>query len=135
MSVTADVETQYRTNVLSIPIQSVTTRYAKDVEKTLNEVSKIPVDDKDKEPERMDGAGRKKGAPAKPSEVVFTVVNDTAKSVKVKRGVSNNNFVEILEGLTEGQEVVSGPYKAISRDLAEDKKAKVDNSKKIPLAE
>jgi HlyD family secretion protein len=39
----------------------------------------------------------------------------------VKRGISDDNFTEILEGLTGSEEVVSGGYKAISRDLEDGK--------------
>ena len=39
--------------------------------------------------------------------------------VPVKRGLSDDNYVEIVEGLKDGQEVVSGGYKAINRDLAD----------------
>ena len=55
-------------------------------------------------------------------EVVFVVEGDKVKMVPVKRGISDDAYVEITEGLTEGQEVVSGGYKAISRELEDGKK-------------
>lgn len=42
----------------------------------------------------------------------------------VKRGISDDSHVEIVEGLNEGIEVVSGGYKAINRDLEDGKKIK-----------
>ena len=63
-------------------------------------------------------------------EVVFEVKEGKVKMAKVKRGISDDTYVEILEGLTEGQEIVSGGYKAINRELEEDKVVKVDNAKK-----
>jgi HlyD family secretion protein len=46
----------------------------------------------------------------------------------VKRGISDDSYVEITEGLKEGQEVVSGGYKAISRELEDAKKIKLGKS-------
>ena len=40
----------------------------------------------------------------------------------VKIGICDDNYWEITDGLTEGQEIVTGGYRAISRDLADGKK-------------
>jgi HlyD family secretion protein len=119
MSVTANIETRYRSNALSVPIQSVTTRLpdtnalaAADL-KGGNEVTKA-------------AAGKKPDEPAKPIEVVFVVEGDHVKQIPVKSGISDDNYVEITGGLKEGQEVVSGGYKAINRDLEDGKKVLVN---------
>ena len=39
------------------------------------------------------------------------------KLVRVKTGIQDNNYIEIKEGLKEGDEIVSGPYSAISKQL------------------
>ena len=44
--------------------------------------------------------------------------------VKVKTGVQNNTHIEIISGLSEGQEVISGPYGLVSRLLKEGMKVK-----------
>ena len=98
MSVTAEIETRSRKNVLSVPIQAVTTR--------------LP-----------------KGA-TKPSEVVFLHEGDHAKQVQVKAGISDNDHFEIIEGLSEGQPVISGGYKAVAKDLEDGKKVKTGEAKK-----
>ena len=49
--------------------------------------------------------------------------------VPVKRGISDDNYVEILEGLKEGQMAVSGGYRAINRELEEGKKVQVGEAK------
>ena len=67
---------------------------------------------------------KKPGEQPKPVEVVFLADIEKAKMSSVKRGISDENYSEILEGLQEGQEVISGGYKAISRDLEEGKKIK-----------
>ena len=55
-------------------------------------------------------------------EVVFVLDGDHAKMVPVKIGISDDNYWEITDGLTEGQEVVSGGFRAITRDLDDGKK-------------
>ena len=66
--------------------------------------------------------------------VLASMGNDgeTVKQVPVKRGISDDSFVEIIEGVTEGAEVISGGFKAINRELEDGKKVKVDNEKKQP---
>lgn len=64
-----------------------------------------------------------KGA-TKPSEVVFLHEGDHAKMVRVKAGISDNEHFEIIEGLSEGQSVISGGFKAIAKDLEDGKKVK-----------
>lgn len=125
MSVTAEVETRYRTNVLTVPIQSVTTRLPKGGvdDKQKKTVKK---DDDEDMPEKKPGL-KKQDEANKPVEVVFVTGSDTVKMLKVKRGISNDEYVEITEGLTEGQEAVSGTYKAINRELEEGKQIKRDN--------
>ena len=130
MSVTAEVETRYRTNVLAAPIQSVTTRLPKDASVGKKAVARKP-DDKDLDKDETVAAEKKKAKDApKPVEVVFEIKDNKAKVAKVKRGISDDAYVEILEGLEEGKEIVSGGYKAINRELEDDKPIKVDNAKK-----
>ena len=117
MSVTAEVETRYRTNVLCVPIQSVTTRVPKKPGET-NGIAAAGTNS------MKAGESKKASEAAKAVEVVFTLNSDEVKMVPVKRGVSDDAHVEITEGLPEGQEIVSGGYKAINRELEEGKKIK-----------
>ena len=55
-------------------------------------------------------------------EVVFLMEGDHARMVPVKIGISDDSYWEITEGLTEGQEVVSGGFKAITRELEDGSK-------------
>jgi len=151
MSCTAEVETRYRTNVLSVPIQSVTTRMPKEDKKgKTNTVAKAEgktaTADKSGPGGQTNAAvsagastnavsGRKANEPPKPDEVVFVVENGAAKMKKVKRGISDDAYVETTEGLKENEEVVSGTYKAINRELEDGKKVKVDNEKKSRTAD
>ncbi len=155
MSVTSEIETCYRTNALTVPFASVTTRPPKEKEKKpdtkLAALSDPPGTNSPKS--RANSAASKPGlAPAKTNdlaaatnapvaggtnaaasdkkskepikqvEVVFVLDSDHAKMVPVKIGISDDNYWEITDGLTEGQEVVSGGFRAITRDLDDGKK-------------
>jgi HlyD family secretion protein len=56
--------------------------------------------------------------------------NSKVKMLKVKRGISDDNYTELESGVTDGQEIVSGGFKAINRELEDGKAIKVDNNKK-----
>ncbi len=132
MSATAEIETRYRTNVLTVPIQSVTTRLPKGAadEKKKREAKK----DEEDVPEKKT-ASKKQEEANKPAEVVFVSGSDTVKTIKVKRGISDDEYVEITEGLSEGQEAISGGYKAINRELEDGKRIKRDNRPKAAREE
>ena len=129
MSVTAEVETRYRTNVVTVPIQSVTTRFPKGSEQPMEKTKGDAAKDKD-QVEFL--AGKKVRDGSKPVEVVFLKTRDTAKMVVVKRGISDDAFYEIIEGLTEGEEVITGSFKAISKELEDEKPVVLEDKKKEP---
>lgn len=123
MSVTAEIETRSRTNVLAVPIMAVTTRSAKGAEKKEKE--------KEKEPEAsLPLQKEKKDTAPKADEVVFLVNGDAAKLAIVKTGISDDSHIEVLEGLNEGQEIIAGGYAAVSRQLEDGKKIKKEEPKK-----
>ena len=115
MSVTAEIETRSRKGVLAVPIQSVTTRLPPPSAST-------PVPGKAPEP-------------VKPAEVVFALEGDHVKMIPVKTGISDSDFFEIVSGVTEGQQIVSGGYKAISKDLEDGKNVKVGTEQPKPASE
>jgi HlyD family secretion protein len=128
MSVTADIETRYRTNVLTVPIQSVTMRPPKGtVEEPKKKPEKSNEEQEDPSPE---AAARRARQTAKSEEVVFEVRDGRVHRAKVTRGISDNDHVEITSGVSEGMKIVSGGYKAINRDLQDDKEVKVENKEK-----
>jgi HlyD family secretion protein len=124
MSMNADIETETHTNVLSVPIQSVTVRMPK-----MDKKEEAP---KEGEAQLSTGKSKKKEKEEdKLAEIVFVISEGKVKAVKVKRGISNDTYVETTEGIKEGDEVVSGPFKAINKDLEDGSLVKVDN-KKLP---
>ena len=126
MSVSTEIETRYRTNALTVPIASVTTRMPKGAGKADGTNAPAGSTSASNSPALTTTnttAKKLKDAP-KPVEVVFVVEGDHAKMIPVKIGISDENYWEITEGLTDGQEVIAGGYKAISRELEDGKKIK-----------
>lgn len=124
MSCTADIETETITNVLSVPIQSVTTRMGG------------PMDGKDIGGGEEGGGNDfqqvkevKKEKISKTQEIVFLIKDGKAKKVDVETGLSNDNFIAVTKGLEGGEEVVSGSYKAISRELNDGMQVRVEEKR------
>ncbi|MBI5473205.1 MAG: efflux RND transporter periplasmic adaptor subunit [Ignavibacteriae bacterium] len=125
MSMTADIETETKSNVLAVPIQSVTTRAPK------MEGKEPPKDGQSAEFVKPGGQASASGRNNnKPNEVIFVVEGNTVKAISVKRGISNDTYVEISEGAKEEMQVVSGSYKAINRELEDGSKVKIEEAKK-----
>jgi HlyD family secretion protein len=126
MSVSATIETRTRTNVISAPIASVTTRVIKPKTKTddgakINSVSTNVIASTSSGTNSIKG-DKKSDEKNKPVDVVFVVEKDHVKTVPVKIGISDDNYWEITDGLKEGDEIVTGGYRAINRDLDDGKK-------------
>lgn len=125
MSCSVDVEVEKKENVLAVPIQSITTR-----DDDSSGMMKMNEDKKD-QPENLTTKTENKSLKKnKPKEVVFLVENGVSKKKEVKSGISNDTYIEIADGLKEGDEVVKGSFKAINKDLEEGTKVKVNNEKK-----
>jgi len=95
MSASVDIQTRTKYNIITVPIQAVTTR----ADSTENaEGIMAQADDEIK-------------------EIVFIIRNDSAIIQEVKTGIQDNKLIEIVEGLSEDLKVVTAPYSAISRKL------------------
>jgi HlyD family secretion protein len=116
MSMTADIETETKANVLSVPIQCVTIRIPKKEQKGGPQEGEAQLE-----------TGKKKKEEDKPNEVVFVVKDGQVSTIPVKRGISNDAYVEVTANGLEGQDVVTGPFKAINRDLEAGSKVRVEN--------
>lgn len=93
MSASVEIYTNEVNDVVSVPIQAVTTREEEN--------------DDDKKDDKADEV----------REVVFVHSADTVKMVDVTIGIQDDSYIEIKSGLTEGDEIVIGPYSAVSRKL------------------
>ncbi len=116
MSVTADIETEKRFNVIAVPIQAVTVRNLKK-DKSVKDASD------------ESGSGGSSKNDKDIVEVVFVVENGVAKMVPVKRGISGEMYVEIVEGLKGNEEVVVGSFKAINRELEDGVKVRIQKER------
>ncbi|HMQ47144.1 MAG TPA: efflux RND transporter periplasmic adaptor subunit [Saprospiraceae bacterium] len=102
MTASVDIRTEEESGILTIPIQAVTTREKDENKKKYK---------KEGEEENLD--------PNELMEVVFVVSADTVKMVEVNTGIQDDTYIHIVKGLQEGDEVVTGPYAVISRELKE----------------
>lgn len=118
MSASVDIQTKTTTNVLSVPINAVTTRdkndSIKNTKKTAGDIteSAITADDLD--------------------VLVFILNKDgTVKKANVKTSIQDINYIQITEGLKEGDDVITGPYDIVSKTLKEKDKVKVVDKKEL----
>ncbi|MBN2366062.1 MAG: efflux transporter periplasmic adaptor subunit, partial [Calditrichaeota bacterium] len=63
------------------------------------------------------------------AEVVFVVEEGRAKMKPVKIGISDDNYYEVIDGLQEGEEVIIGPFKVLSRELKNGDPVEIKNRK------
>ena len=70
-------------------------------------------------------SAKERPAAAKPTDVVFVVEGDHVKAVPVKIAIFDDNYWEITSGLTNNEEIVSGGYRAIGRELQDGSKIHV----------
>lgn len=120
MTATVDIITKRSTNVLGVPISAVvvkddTTATKKDI------VAEIEEDQAKKE-----GKAPKKD---QKFECVFVKVGDKAKIRVVKTGIQDDTNIEILEGLKKGDEIITGPYTVVSKELIPNDKVRVESQK------
>ena len=121
MSCNAKIETKNLQNVFSVPIQSVTAR-SNNMQMNAGEEENPANNNKKKDNEAN-----------KIKEIVFVIKNGKAQSVPVTTGISDDNYIEIKSGLKGGEDVVTGSYRAISRDLHDGSNVKVENRKAFTM--
>jgi HlyD family secretion protein len=120
LSTTAKVTTATRSNALSIPIQALTLRTKDQIDAQNNPPGSVHA----AEPTTKDVASKNK----KDDEVqgVFVIRNKKAMFIPVATGITGTTDIEVLEGLKEGDEVITGSYKVL-RTLRPGSSVKVDN--------
>jgi HlyD family secretion protein len=115
MTASADIVTDTKESTLSVPIQSVTVR-------TLEQ---LKAGKKGKEAD--DAVAAFKADDDGFVQIVFALEDETAVARQVETGIQGENLIEITAGLERGTTVISGSYRAISRDLVTGAKVKVNN--------
>ncbi len=127
MSATADIQTARVQNVLAVPIQSVTVR-TKDNGKSMSEINA----QRDEERKKSGSASvdTSHSDREKLQRVVFLKNGGKATMKKVVTGLSDNAYIAIQEGLSEGDEIINGSYAAISRDLKDGTSVETEKPRK-----
>ncbi|MBW2700305.1 MAG: efflux RND transporter periplasmic adaptor subunit [Deltaproteobacteria bacterium] len=122
MSATVKIRTDHKEEALTVPIQSVTLRRPSEIKDPVENETKDESGERKSKGE-SDG-GKVEGEPdlgnvkrEEPVEVVFVVEEGRSMARRVKTGLSSDTRIEIQEGLKAGEQVVSGPYRALSKDL------------------
>ncbi len=122
MSGTVDIKTNTVYSVVSVPIQAVTVRdFAQDVRRTSDEESE--------EGETSERQARNQDEDFR--RVVFLNDNGIAKRVEVETGISDNTHIQIMSGLDAGDEVITGSYRVLSRELNDGDQIVVRNRNQI----
>ena len=116
MTATADVFTKTNENALSVPIACVAVRTVDQLAKKGEDVKKA------EETYKADKDGF--------VEIVFVIDAGKAVAHPVKTGIQSDELIEIIDGLKEGEEVVTGSYRAISKDLTNGGVVTVNNNPK-----
>jgi len=131
LSTTAKITTATRENVLTIPIQALTIR---ENEKDKDKEGQTPSSNPSTAKAAGSNEGTLKGGTVSASKTskkkeeqgVFILRDSKAVFVPVTTGITGQTEIEVLSGLKEGDEIVTGSYKTL-RTLKTDTKVKVDN--------
>jgi HlyD family secretion protein len=115
MTASADIITAIQENAVVVPIQCVTLRTLQQLQNNNNE------------PAAMDSLDMPKYIPDKDGfvQVVFTVNSNEVQARPVKTGIQSETHIEIIEGLSQDDEVVTGNYRAISQLLQQHSKIEI----------
>jgi len=117
MSATVDVQTEQVRNTLTVPIQAVTTRTDTSVQRKRNRGRTWGDDDDEEEEEEETEAVEDEIEEDELFECVFVMIDEEARQVNVKTGIQDTRYIQIVEGLEEGDKVISGPYTIVSKRL------------------
>jgi len=121
MSATVEIETETVRDVLTVPIQAVTTRA--DTTGRLKSAREKREEEKNKNKKESETTETKKDL----IECVFVYKDGKAILKPVKTGVQDNTYIQIISGINEGDEVITAPYRVVSKTLKNnDKVEKVD---------
>ena len=119
LSCTAKITTATRKNAVTIPIQALTVRQKGDLEpkKTGSSGGALAAT-------KLDPVAEK--ARKEELQGVFVVANGKATFRKVETGITGSTDIEVLTGLNEGDQIITGTYQVI-RTIANDAQVKIDN--------
>ncbi len=120
MSCSVDIITETKKDIIAVPLRAITVRLG-------NESGS-----RGQKPQSEQGNSSKsddapKSSPnKKPPTIIFMYENGIVKQKKIKTGISDKGFIEVTDGLNEGQTFVSGSYQMVSKVLQEGMKVTVE---------
>ena len=127
MTASVEIITEKKDSVLTVPLAAVTVRKTSVLDRAKKKESRRSSKDESdstkvhgKEKSEADDDEKKD----EPMEVVFLAVDGEAKILSVKPGIIGIDYIEIKEGLVIGQEVITWPYREVSKDLKHGDKIK-----------
>ncbi|MDD5088433.1 MAG: efflux RND transporter periplasmic adaptor subunit [bacterium] len=132
MSATVDIATDFRDDVLSVSLQCVAVR-----DKEHGKTVEIKEDEEKKSSREVAAQVRAGSADTSAfdrsavQEGVFIFAADSAVWKPVKTGLSSDRHIEIIEGIADGDSVISGPYRVLARDLVQGMKIKLREEPKM----
>ena len=113
MSANVEINTSTVSDVLTVPVQSVTVReFDEDADRLKRDASYNPKD------ERF-------------AEVVFVIDADSVRMLEVSTGLQDDKNIHVKAGLEEGMQVVTAPYSAISKKLEEGKQVEIVDEERL----
>ena len=118
MTATVDIETKRSTDVLAVPISAIV------IKDDTTSTKKDIVEELEKEEAEKKGKAPKKDIKF---ECVFVKVGDKAKIRVVKTGIQDDTNIEILSGLKKGDEIITGPYTLVAKDLKPNDKVRLES--------
>lgn len=117
LSCTAKIATASRQNVLSIPVQALTVRQKGQLQ---------PANAKNPPPQNP----AQRRAMNEELQGVFVIKDGKAVFQPVKTGISGNTDIEVVDGLSDGEQIITGSYQVI-RTIRNEAKVKIDNKPRI----
>jgi HlyD family secretion protein len=117
MSATVEVETERMQDILTVPIKAVTSREDTTAKKLVEEGEEEVKSSKDVNQEKRD-----------PFIVVFVMNGNSEAEIRVvKTGIQDDEYIHVLDGLNEGETVITGPYEEVSKKLVTKDKVKKES--------
>lgn len=126
MTASVDIITTRKENVLSVPLAAVTTRSSDDEKNEKPEEGNNDDDDK----RTVTDSNKPKAEKKEDKVVVFVNESGVAKMMEVKTGISDYDNIEIISGLSDSLEVITGPFLVVSKRLKDGDKVSVKKEEK-----
>ncbi len=121
MTASTDIIVETRDSTLCVPLQCITVRTSEQLNQGANPT---------REKSGTDSASQQLYTPDKDGfvQLVFVVVDGAAKAVQVETGIQSDTHIEIISGISIGDIIVTGSYRAISQTLGIDSPVLIKNT-------